>query len=49
MQGRDGSLRPDWDRLLELSFMRLLGAHGSPLESGAREAVAATIARVYGV
>jgi len=48
MQDRDGSLKPDFDRLLELPFERLLAAHGSPLESGAHAAVAATVARIYG-
>ncbi|NOY93236.1 MAG: hypothetical protein GXP55_18780 [Deltaproteobacteria bacterium] len=48
MQDRKGSLRPDFERLLELPFERLLGAHGSPLTSGAHAAVKATIARTYG-
>jgi len=48
MQDRNGSLRPDCDRLLELPFERLLGAHGAPLTSGAHDAFAATVKRLYG-
>jgi len=48
MQDRSGSLRPDFERLLELPFERLLGAHGSPLTENAHAAVRATITRIYG-
>ena len=42
-----GSLRPDFDRLLELSFENLVGAHGQPLLGGARDALRATVERVF--
>ena len=48
MQPRAGSLKADFDRLLELRFERLLAAHGGPLETGAHAAAAATVARIYG-
>ncbi len=43
-----GSLRPDFERLLEMDFDSLLGAHGQPLIGGARRALQATIDRVFG-
>lgn len=43
-----GSLRPDFDRLLELPFDSLVGGHGQPLMGGAREALRATVQRVFG-
>jgi len=43
-----GSLRPDFERLLELDFDHLVGAHGTPLEGGAKSALAATVNRVFG-
>lgn len=42
-----GSLKRDFERLLELDFERLLSAHGSLLESGAREAVARAVRRAF--
>lgn len=48
MTPEGGSLRPDFDRLLELPFDNLVGAHGQPLLGGAREAFRATVNRVFG-
>jgi hypothetical protein len=48
MTKKGGSLRPDFDRLLELPFDNLVGAHGQPLLGGAREALRATVDRVFG-
>lgn len=42
-----GSLRGDFERLLELDFDALLSAHGSLLRSGAHEAVAQAVARAF--
>ena len=43
-----GSLRPDFDRLLELPFDSLVGGHGQPLVGGAHEALRSTVTRVFG-
>ena len=42
-----GSLRPDFDRLLENPFENLVGAHGQPLLGGANAALRKTVERVY--
>jgi hypothetical protein len=42
-----GSLRPDFERLIDMNFDCLLGAHGQPMIGGARRAVRATIDRVF--
>lgn len=42
-----GSLEPEFRRLLELEFDRLLAAHGSLLAGGARDAVAAAVDRAF--
>jgi hypothetical protein len=41
-------LRPDFQRLLTLSFRHLLPAHGPPLRDDAKTALAARVAEVYG-
>ena len=43
-----GSLRSDFERLLELPFEHLIGGHGQPLQGGARDALRASVERVYG-
>ena len=43
-----GSLRPDFDRLLEHSLDNLVGAHGQPLMGGAHDALSKTVDRVFG-
>jgi len=43
-----GSLRPDFERLLEFDFDHLVGGHGTPLKGGAKQALAATVNRVFG-
>ena len=40
-----GSLRPDFERLMELDFDALVSGHGTPRMHGASEAVRAAIAR----
>ena len=47
MTPKGGSLRDDFSRLLQLSFDRLLAAHGTLLESGAHAAVTVAVARAY--
>ena len=42
-----GSLRAEFDRLLELQFDSLLCGHGSWLESGAKEAVRAAVEKAF--
>lgn len=44
---KDGSLRPDFERLLELEFDALVSAHGTPLMRGAHEAARQAVAHVY--
>ncbi len=48
MTPEGGSLRPDFERLAELPFDKLLGAHGAPLRGGAKARLRETIARVFG-
>lgn len=43
---RGGSLRSDFDRLLQLDFDALVGAHGELLPAGAKDAVRREVARV---
>lgn len=40
---RGGSLRPDFERLLELPFDHLLAGHGKPLIGGAKQALRDTV------
>jgi hypothetical protein len=42
-----GSLRPDFERLLEQKFDALLAAHGTLLKAGARDAVARAVAKAF--
>lgn len=42
-----GSLRPDFERILELPFDSLVGGHGQPLLGGAKEQLRATVDRVF--
>ena len=42
-----GSLRPDFERLLELDFDCLLTAHGTPLATGAKQAVTRAVERAF--
>lgn len=42
-----GSIRPDFDRLLELEFDALVSAHGTPLMQGAKEAVRQAVDRAF--
>ncbi len=48
MTPKGGSLRPDFDRLLEHDFDNLIGAHGQPLLGGAKEKLRASVERVFG-
>lgn len=43
-----GSLKPDFDRLLQWRFDRLVAAHGSVLTQGAHAAVAAAVQQAFG-
>jgi len=47
MTADGGSLRPDFDRLLELPFDSLIGAHGQPLLGGAKALLRDTVDRVF--
>ncbi len=47
MTREGGSLRPDFERLLELDFDCLLTAHGTPLRTGAKQAVAQAVERAF--
>ncbi len=42
---RGGTLKPDFERLLELPFDALISAHGTPLMTGAKEAVRQAVAQ----
>lgn len=42
-----GSLKPDYDRILEKDFDHLIGAHGQALLGGAKECLQATVKRVF--
>jgi hypothetical protein len=48
MTPEGGSLRPDFERLMQLEFDHLIGGHGVPRVGAARPALAATLARVFG-
>ena len=41
------SLKSDFERLAALKFDKLIGGHGSPLQSGAQKALAATVAATF--
>lgn len=47
MTKEGGSIKPDFDRLLELDFEYAIGAHGSACMSGARDGLAQTVRHVY--
>lgn len=47
MTKEGGSLRPDFERLLELEFDGLVSAHGTPLMSGAHAAVRRAVDYAY--
>ena len=47
MTPQGGSLKSDFERMARLDFDQLIGAHGSPLRSGARQALEATVAATY--
>lgn len=42
-----GSLKPDFERLLELPFEHLVGGHGRPLVGGAKDALRATVRATF--
>ncbi|MEQ1566092.1 MAG: hypothetical protein ABMA64_10680 [Myxococcota bacterium] len=42
-----GTLKPDFERLLELPFDHLIGGHGKPLIGGAKAALRATVAATF--
>ena len=42
----DGSMRPDFERVLALDFDNLISAHGTPKLGGAREALARSVERL---
>ena len=44
---KGGSLKPDFERLLQLPFDALISAHGTPLMQGAHDAVRQAIARTF--
>lgn len=44
----EGTLKPDFDRLLALDFDAIVAAHGLPMTSGAKEALNAEVRRVFG-
>jgi hypothetical protein len=47
MTPEGGSLRPDFERLLELDWKHLVGGHGNPLRDEAREALRRSVAREF--
>ncbi|MBW2420473.1 MAG: hypothetical protein JRH19_18170 [Deltaproteobacteria bacterium] len=47
MTPEGGSLKSEFERLLSLDFDRLLAAHGSLLDGGARDAVAAAVRKAF--
>ncbi len=49
MTPKGGTLRPDFERLADLKFDRLIGGHGAPLKAGANRLLRETITRVYGL
>jgi hypothetical protein len=48
MTPRGGSLRSDFERLLERDFEHLISAHGQLLRNGARSSVQAAVQRAFG-
>jgi len=48
MTPKDGSLKPDFERLLKLEFKHLVGAHGRLSRDRAHEEVEAEVRRVFG-
>lgn len=48
MTPQGGSLKADFERLLQEDFDHLIGGHGKPLIGGAKAALAATVAAVFG-
>ncbi|TNF36651.1 MAG: hypothetical protein EP329_04980 [Deltaproteobacteria bacterium] len=48
MTPEGGSLRPDFERLVEAPFTHLVGAHGGVLRDDAKARLAETLTRVYG-
>lgn len=48
MTPQGGSLKSDFERMAGLEFDKLIGAHGGPLRSGARQALEATVAATFG-
>lgn len=48
MSPRDGDLRSDFERLLELRFAHLVNAHGSLLRDNAHAAAEAAVQRAFG-
>lgn len=47
MTPKGGSLKADFLRMADLEFEMLIASHGGPLQSGARQALAATIAATF--
>lgn len=47
MTKQGGSLRPDYERLMQLKFDALISAHGTPMMRGAHDATRAAIAHAY--
>lgn len=47
MTPEGGTLKADFERLVVLEFDKLVGGHGSPLYSGAQQALAATVAATF--
>jgi hypothetical protein len=47
MTPEGGSLRPDFERLLELDFDHAVGAHGSVCRGGAKQALRNTVSHVF--
>jgi len=48
MTPKDGSLKPDFERLLKLNFKHLIGAHGRLSRDRAHQGVEAEVRRVFG-
>ncbi len=47
MTPEGGTLKADFERLAGLEFDKLVGGHGSPLQSGAQRSLAATVAATF--
>lgn len=43
-----GSLKGDFERLLDQPFDHILGGHGKPMIGGAKAGLTATVRRVFG-